>query len=368
MNNSYLTEEFSDYKKIFKKLKKVIVNNGDYILGREVYNFEKNLAKRMNAKFAITVANGTDAIILTLKALNVGKEDEVITTPYSFIASTSSIISVGAKPVFVDIKDDFNIDENKIETAITKKTKAIVPVNWAGRPCELEKIERIGKKYNLKIIQDSCHAIDSRYHGQSIVNFGDACTFSLHPLKNLNVWGDGGFILTNNLILAKKLYLMRNHGLIDRDHCEFFSMNSRLDTIQAVVANYKIKNKLTHITSTRIKNSKIYDELLSKNSNILTVKRNSNIKEVFHLYHIRVKKKRDELLKYLLSKKIDVKIHYPIPIHLQKASKFLKYKKGDFPNAELLASTSISLPIHHLISKKKIIYICKMIQKFYSNL
>ena len=160
-----------------------------------------------------------------------------------------------AKPVFVDIKRDYNIDENKIERAITKKTKAIIPVHWAGRPCEMSKIYSIAKKYKLHIIQDSAHVIGASYKKKFLVNFGDACTYSMHPLKNLNVWGDGGFIVTNKKLLAKKLYLIRNHGLKNRDNVEVFGFNSRLDTIQAAVANYKMKNKLDNITIKRIRNA-----------------------------------------------------------------------------------------------------------------
>ena len=256
LNHSYLIEQFSDYSKILKKVIKVI-KKGDYTLGNEVDKFEATISKRMKCKHTIAVGNGTDALYLTLKAYGIGINDEVITTPFTFIATVGSIVTAGAKPVFVDIKDDYNIDEKKIEKAITKKTKAIMPVHWAGRPVELRKISKIAKKYNLKLIQDSCHAIDSRYFGRSIVDFGNACTFSMHPLKNLNIWGDGGFILTNDTNLAKKLYLLRNHGLKDRNNCDFFAYNSRLDTIQAAVANYKLKNKLNNITKKRIKEIKI---------------------------------------------------------------------------------------------------------------
>ena len=167
----------------------------------------------------------------------------------------------------------------------------------------------------------------------------------MHPLKNLNIWGDGGFIITRNEKLARKIFLIRNHGLINRDTCKIFGYNSRLDTIQAVVANYKMKKKLDNITRTRIKNAHLFDRLLKKNKNIITVKRDSNLKEVFHLYQINVKK-RNELQKFLIKRGVDAKVHYPRPIHLQPAANFLKYKKGDFPKAEQIASTTLSLPVH----------------------
>ena len=212
-------------------------------------------------------------MLLSLKALGIGQGDEVITVPYTFVATVGSIVTAGAKPVFVDVKDDYNIDENQIVSAITKKTKAIMPVHWAGRPCEMDKILSIAKKYNLKVVQDSAHIIGAKYKNNYLVNYGDVCTYSMHPLKNLNVWGYGGFIVTNKKELAKKLYLIRNHGLKDRNNVEIFGYNSRLDTIQAAVANYKMKFKLDNITKKRIENSKLLDKLLAKNENVILVKR-----------------------------------------------------------------------------------------------
>jgi len=365
INHSYLVEQFADYTKIFKEIEKV-VKKGDYTLGKEVDVCEKNFAKRTGAKYAISVGNGTDALLLTLKALGIGVGDELITVTYTFVATVGSIVTAGATPVFVDIKKDYNIDENKIKSAITKKTKAIMPVHWAGRPCELDKIYSIAKKFKLHIVQDSAHVIGARFKKKHLVNFGDACTYSMHPLKNLNVWGDGGFIVTNKKPLAKKLYLIRNHGLKDRNNVEVFGFNSRLDTIQAAVANYKMKNKLDNITSKRIKNAKMLDKLLSKNKNVITIKRLKYLKEVFHLYHINVKK-RDALQKYLIKNNIDAKVHYPIPVHLQKAAKYLKYKKGDFPVSEEMANTSLSLPVHEFIDLRHIKHMVNSINNFYSK-
>ena len=365
INHSYLVEQFSDYTKIFKEIEKV-VKKGDYTLGSAVNECEKSFAKRTGAKYAISVGNGTDALLLSLKALNIGPGDEVITVPYTFIATVGSIVTAGAKPVFVDIKEDYNLDETKIVSAITKKTKAIMPVHWAGRPCELDKIYSIAKKYKLHIVQDSAHVIGARFKKKHLIKFGDVCTYSMHPLKNLNVWGDGGFIVTNKNSLAKKLYLLRNHGLQNRNNCKVFGYNSRLDTIQAVVANYKMKKKLDNITKKRIKNANTLDRFLSKNKNVVTVKRLKYLKEVFHLYHINVKK-RDSLQKYLIKNNIDAKVHYPTPIHLQRAARYLKYKKGDFPIAENMASTSLSLPVHEFIGSKHIQHMVNSIKKFYEK-
>jgi len=363
INHSYLVEQFADYSKIFKEVEKV-VKKGDYTLGKEVDLCEKIFARRTGAKHAISVGNGTDALLLSLKALEIGAGDEVITVPYTFVATVGSIVTAGAKPVFVDVKEDYNIDEKKIVAAITKKTKAIMPVHWAGRPCEMDKIFAIAKKYKLHIVQDSAHVIGAKFKNKHLINYGDTCTYSMHPLKNLNVWGDGGFIVTNKTALAKKLCLIRNHGLKDRNNVEIFGYNSRLDTIQAAVANYKMKNKLDNITSKRIKNATMLDKLLSKNEKITLVERLKYLKEVFHLYHINVKD-RDKLQKYLIKNNIDAKVHYPIPIHLQKAARYLKYKKGDFPIAEKLANTSLSLPVHEFITEKHVRHMVSVVNKFY---
>ncbi len=365
INHNYLFEQFADYSKIFREIEKV-VKRGDYTLGGKVDEFEKNFSKRVGAKHVIAVGNGTDALFLSLKALNIGKGDEVITVPYTFVATVGSIVTAGAKPVFVDIKKDYNIDEDKIIAAITKKTKAIMPVHWAGRPCELDKIKKISKKYNLKIIQDASQGIDSRFKNKQLISFGDICTYSMHPLKNLNIWGDGGFIATNSKKIADKLYLLRNHGLVNRNNSKIFGFNSRLDTIQAVVANYKLKNKLNNITKKRIKNALMFDKCFKSSLNVETVIRHNHFKEVYHLYHINVPN-RDKLQKYLIKNGVDAKVHYPIPIHLQEASKYLKYKKGDFPIAEEMAKTSMSLPVHEFIREKDIRYVANLIANFFKE-
>ena len=364
IKHNYLAEQFADYNKIFDKIKNV-VKKGDYTLGDEVIKFQENIKKITGAKFCLGVGNGTDALYLALKSFDIKKGDEVITTPFTFIATVASIVTVGAKPVFVDVKEDYNIDENLIEKAITKKTKAIMPVHWSGRPCEMTKIKKIAKKYNLKIIQDSCHAIMSKYKNKNIIDFGDICTYSMHPLKNLNVWGDGGFMVTNDKKIYKRLELMRNHGLKNRNTCLEFGYNSRLDSVQAAVANYKIKNKLKNITNSRIKNAFRLDRLLKENKNVTTVERSNHLKEVFHLYQITTKK-RNALMKFLLKHKIDAKVHYPTPIHLQPAAKHLNYKKGDFKVAEKLANTSLSLPVHEFVNENQIKKIAKLISLFYN--
>ena len=250
------------------------------------------------------------------------------------------------------------------ETEILYYTKILVPTELKLDIYRLKNIP--WPILYLKIIQDSAQAIEAKYKNRHLISYGDACAYSMHPLKNLNIWGDGGFIVTQNEKLAKKLFLLRNHGLVDRNKCEIFGFNSRLDTIQAVVANYKMKNKLKNITAKRIKNAHLFDSLLKSNPNVQVVKRFPYLKEVFHLYHINVKN-RDKLQKFLTNNSVDAKVHYPIPIHLQPAAKYLKHKRGDFPLAEKMANTSISLPVHEFIKENDIKYVVNLINKFYSK-
>ena len=241
IRHNYLSEQFQNSKKIFNLIDDVVKFN-DFTLGRYVEKFEKEFCKYQKTKYAIGVGSGTDAIFLSLKALGIKEGDEVLTPTYSFYATAGAIATTGAKPVFVDVKNDLNIDENKIEQKITKKTKAIVPVHWSGRVCEMEKILKIAKKYGLFVVEDACHAILAHDDNKKFAgNFGVTGCFSMHPLKNLNVWGDGGIITTNNKKIYEKLKLLRNHGLESRDNCKIYGYNSRLDTIQAAVGLEMIK-------------------------------------------------------------------------------------------------------------------------------
>jgi aminotransferase EvaB len=366
ISHNYLSKQFSDYKIIQNKIKKIIKFN-DFTLGSEVNKFEKNFSSLIKSKYCIGVGSGTDAIYLALKTLGLGNKDEVITTPYTFYATVNAIVQADCTPKFVDASlKDFNIDPSLIEKKITKKTKAILVVHWAGRICDMTRIKKIAKKYKLFIIEDACHAALAHNNNIMAGNFGDIGCFSMHPLKNLNVWGDGGMIVTNKNNYAEKIMLLRNHGLKNRNNIEIFGINSRLDTIQAVVANHVLK-KLNKITNARIKNAKYLDKNLKIIKEIYIPERTKKNKEVFHIYCLQVKN-RNKLAKFLTSRGIDAKIHYPIPMHLQKPSKKkYGYKKGDFPISEKLSNTTISLPVHEFIKKKELNYMIKRIKEFYSK-
>ena len=363
VKHNYLSEQFSDYKDILAKIEGVILKN-DFTLGEEVDLFERNISELTGSKFTIAVGSGTDAIRLSLLALNIGPGDEVITTPYTFHATVGAIATTGATPVFVDCDEDFNISTDKIPESLTERTKAIVPVHWAGRPVNPTKLRDISNKYSIPIIEDACHAILSHRDGINAGTIGNAGCFSLHPLKNLNAWGDGGFICTDDPQIDQQIRLLRNHGLENRESCSIFGFNSRLDTIQAVVANHLLK-KLETITQYRIKNARTLDQKLEGLNDIKIPSRSANIHEVFHLYCFQAER-RDELCNYLKNNGIDAKKHYPIPMHLQRASKYLGYKEGDFPIAEKLARRTISLPVHEFINVKQIEKMSDLIWDFYN--
>lgn len=362
INHNYLHQQFSDYEEILQKISKVILD-GDFTLGSEVDLLEEEFSLVAGTKFAVGVGSGTDALMLSLKALEIGPGDEVITTPYTFYATVGAIVTAGATPVFADIGDDYNINPNLVESVITAKTKAILPVHWSGKPCDMASINSIAKKHNLYIVEDACHAVSASYQGRPAGSLGDIGCFSFHPLKNLNVWGDGGIATTNSEELANKLRLLRNHGLVSRDECAIFAFNSRLDTIQAVVARHLLK-KLSHITDSRIANASYFDLKLENIPQIRIPLRDEAIKQVFHLYIISCED-RDELQKYLISYGVDAKVHYSIPMHLQPAAASFGYKLGDFPVCESTVKQVLSLPVHEFITQDQCARVVELIQQFY---
>ena len=365
INHNYLAEQFGDYEEIFAKLAEV-VRKGDFTLGRAVDDFESRFAEVSGSRFAIGVGSGTDALFLSLKALGVGDStnDEVITTPFTFYATIGAIVTAGARPVFVDIRDDYNIDPELIEPAITPNTKAILPVHWAGKVCDMDVINSIAEKHSVAVVEDACHAITAKYKSRFAGSFGSTGCFSMHPLKNLNVWGDGGVICTQSEELGNRLRLMRNHGLSGRDKCEIFSYNSRLDTVQAVVADHLL-DKLPDITQKRIAHAQVFDEALKELPDVTIPPRDpEKFHQVYHIYSLRFNY-RDELKNYLESNGVDAKIHYPIPMHLQPAAKQFRYKRGNFPKAEAVANSTLSLPIHEFITHEQQEKVIELIKEFY---
>lgn len=354
-------------KKIAPKLLdifKEVIGSGQFVGGSYISFFEKEMSKYLGVKYCVALNSGTDALTFAMHSLGIKRGDEVITPPNSFIASTAAIIHLGAKPVFVDVLPDQNIDFSKIENCITKKTKAIMPVHLTGRPCEMSEIMRISKKYNLKVIEDAAQSIGTKYANKKIGTIGDIGCFSAHPLKNLNALGDSGYLATNNKKIYEKIKDLSNHGMTKRNTIYRFGYVSRMDSLQAAILTFKLKN-LNNVISKRRKNFRIYYDHLDRKNIFFPLEKKYQY-NTYHTFVIQVKK-RDKLRKFLLNKKIDTSIHYPVPIHLQPAAKFLGYKKGDFPVTEHQSKNILTLPIHQDLKKSDILRICKEINLFYKK-
>lgn len=335
--------------------------SGGYIMGERLESFEKKVEEFCGVSHALGVADGSDALFLILKALDIGPGDEVITAPNSFIATAWVIVAAGAKPVFVDVAEDMNIDPALIEAAITPRTRAIIPVHLTGRPAKMDEINEIARRCNLFVIEDAAQAIGARYRGKRVGSLGMAAGFSLHPLKNLGVYGDGGLITTCDASLDAKLRKLRNHGLRNRDECEIWGFNSRLDTLQAAFAEIKL-GKLDRWNERCRQIAAAYRVELA---NYVQVPVDLPWEEcVYHNFVIRTEK-RDELMKHLKIQGVDTRVHYPIPIHLQDAAKDLGYKLGDFPNAERYANTMVSLPIYPELSEAEVAHVVSAVKSFY---
>ena len=325
---SYLRQQFSNCPDLWKNLKKFVLT-GDFTLGKELFKFEKNFARLIGTKYALGVNSGTDALKISLKAIGVMPGDEVITAANTFVATVGAITEIGAIPKFVDCDNTFCMDVNLVEKKITKKTKAIVPVHFTGYMTDMPELLKISYKYKIPIIEDACQSILGSINKKKAGTWGITGAFSLHPLKNINVWSDGGIITTSNKKLYNQMKLLRNHGLIDRDTVKINGYNSRLDTFQAVVGNWLLP-KAKKIADQRIKNAKYFDDAFSKIKQVKVPKRPKNMKVVFHLYII-FAKKRNLLYQYCLKNGIEAKIHYPKPMYLQESIKYLGHRKNDFP-------------------------------------
>ena len=363
---SYLPRQFNEQsiEQILDRLR-AFIPTGDFTLGKPVREFEERFARLIGARHAIGVNSGTDALKLSLKALGVGPDDEVITAANTFIATIGAIAENFARPVLVDCTDNFCMDVSKVEAAITPRTKAIMPVHLAGQMTDMPALMEIAARHKLPVIEDSCQCILGAIVDRNAGTFGLAGGFSLHPLKNLNVWGDGGVIVTNDDEFAVKLRRLRNHGLADRDSVVMLGCNSRLDSLQAVIGNWLI-DQVDFITTTRIKNAAYLDGELGKLSQIRLPQRYNDRRLVFHLYIV-FAERRDELLAHCRNAGVEAKVHYPIPVYRQEGLQPLGYRKGDFPVTDRHADAMISLPAHEHLTAKQLAYIVQTISDFYQS-
>lgn len=359
---SYLPAKFSPEVRaeIFAKLDDV-VRRGDFTLGREVKEFEDAFAAKIGVRHAIGVGNGTDAIEIALGAIGIQEGDEVIIPASTFIATAGAVCNVRAKPVFVDVDDNLCIDASKIEAAITSKTKVIMPVVWSGRMPDMDPICDIAKKNNLFVIEDSAQGIMSEYKGRKAGTFGALSAFSLHPLKNVSGWGDGGVIVTDNDGYAEWIRLYRNHGLIGRNTIAIAGRNSRLDTVQAVVNKY-VLDQIDWITDTRIKNAAFYDSELSKIPQVTLSARFTDRKFTYTQYE-NFYERRDELQGFLKENGVESLVHYPMPCYLNKP---FGHKLGYFPVSDWQAANKLSIPCHEHMQQDELQYTVDKIKEFYA--
>lgn len=339
-----------------------VVSQGHFVLTQEVNEFEEQAAKYVGVKHCVGLNSGTDALMMALWAHGIGKGDEVITTPVSFVATTGAIVHVGAKPVYVDVRDDQNIDPGKIEAAITPHTKAIMPVHWTGRIADMNAIMDIARKRKLLVIEDAAQTMGAYYHKKHGGSFGHAAGFSAHPLKNLNALGDGGLLGTNDDEVARKVRLYRTHGLESRDSCAMYGVNSRLDSLNAEVLKFRL-GRLKSVVDRRRRNVELYRTLIKPDR--INVPDEKPYEHNSYVMFITLADNRDRLKDHLAQHGIESLVYYGTALHLHKAAARLGYKRGDFPVAERQCDRVLALPHHQHLTEDQIAYVAEKVNKFY---
>lgn len=367
---------FLDLKVQYKSIKSEIdpaiqniLDNTAFILGKAVSDFETAFAAEHKVKHCLGVSSGTDGNHLALWALGIKAGDEVIMPANTFIATAWGATLCGAIPVFVDCeKDSYNIDPSKVESAITKKTKAIVAVHLYGQPADLDPLRTIADKHKLYLVEDCAQSHFAEYKGKRIGGLSDSASFSFYPGKNLGAYGEGGAVTTHNDEVAKKVKMLRDHGAVQKYNHEMLGHNYRMEGIQGAVLGVKLKH-LSKWTDGRRHAAKKYNELLKDCSAITLPKEMPYAKHVYHLFVVQVNdgglKRRDELVKFLGDNGIATGLHYPIPLHQQPCFNDLGYKKGDFPVTEKLAETGLSLPMYPELTAEQIGYVCDKVKSFF---
>ncbi|GAB4567961.1 MAG: DegT/DnrJ/EryC1/StrS family aminotransferase [Anaerolineales bacterium] len=339
-----LTAQYHSIKKEIDAAVIATLESGHFILGPQVVKFEESVASYLGVNHAVGLASGTDALVIALRALNIGEDDEVIIPAYTFFATAGTVMSVGAKPVIVDVDpQSYQIDVSKIEAAITSKTKAIIPVHLYGHPAEMNPVLEIARKHDLKVIEDNAQGFGAEYLGKKTGSFGDIGCLSFFPTKNLGAYGDGGAVVTNDPALAERMRMLRTHGWKKKYYSEEVGYNSRLDALQAAILQAKFPH-LDAWNQKRRELSQRYNKHLAP-LGIVTPMECDWAKHVYHLYIIRVEK-RDELQTFLRQKGVASEVYYPLPPHLAEPCRKFGYKEGDFPNAEKAAKETLALPLY----------------------
>ena len=365
------TREYNEKKSEFDNAVLGVMGRGISMLGKEVTDFEEAVKEFTGAKYAIGVASGTDGLVMASDILGFKEGKEVITSPFTFLASTSCIAKNGAKPVFVDIDEEtFSIDANKIEEKITKDTVGIIPIHLFSQMGDMDKIMDIASRHNLRVLEDSAESFGMRYKGNGsdykhAGTIGDFGVFSFFPTKTLGAYGDAGMIVTNDDNLASLAKMYRVHGASRKYHYDFIGYNSRLDSIQAAILQVKIKY-INDAIQNRDRIAKLYIDRLQDCEFIKIPRISENQKPVYYVFNV-LAKRRDELSEYLKANEIGNSIYYPIPLHLQKCFEYLGHKKGDFPVAERICDNIIALPIYPEITVEEVEFVCETIKKFYKK-
>lgn len=341
-----------------------VLAEGHWVGGPEIEELESALARLCGVAHAVALNSGTDALALGMAALGIGPGDEVITPPNSFIASTAAIVQLGARPVFVDVDEDQNIDPARIEGAITPRTKAVMPVHLTGRIADMAPILEIAERHGLWVVEDAAQAVGSRYDGRMSGSLGQIGCFSTHPLKNLNACGDGGFLTTDDEAVAEAVRAARNHGLVTRDTVARFGQVSRMDSLQAAILRFRL-GRLDDIIARRRANAALYRERLDP-SHVFVPAERERAFDTYHTFVIQADR-RDKLQAFLRDRGIGTAIHYPVPIHLQPAAADLGYRAGDFPVTERQAGLILTLPINQTLSPEDVIYVADQVNAFFGS-
>jgi dTDP-4-amino-4,6-dideoxygalactose transaminase len=358
-----------DLKKQYQSIKdeinaaiEQVILDTNFILGYQVERLEQDVSRYYNVKYAVGVASGTDALVLSLIACGIGQGDDVITTPFTFIATAEAISRIGATPIFCDIDEKtYNLDPDKVRKKITPSTRAILPVHLYGLACDMEEILTLAREYNLKVIEDCCQAFGAEYKGKKIGSLGNAGCLSFFPGKNLGAYGDGGMVITNEEEIAWKIRMLRNHGSKAKYYYGMHGFNSRLDTMQAAILLVKLRY-IDNWIKRRQENAGLYNQMLS-NMDVICPFVPDYARHCFNYYTIRLKKDRDIVQKYLTKNGIAHAIYYPLCLHLQEIYKNLAYKNNDFPVAERLQGEVLSLPMYPELTLEEIKKICQVIGK-----
>jgi dTDP-4-amino-4,6-dideoxygalactose transaminase len=361
---SPLAQQYADPESIFQELRE-LVRSGDFTLGKPVGEFERMFAEMCGVGHAIGVGSGTDACKIPLKALGIGPGDEVLTCANTFWATVGAINEVGATPTFVDADESFCLDVEQLEAAITPRTKALMPVHLTGDVANMPRVMQIAAKHKLPVVEDGCQSLLGEWQGKKVGTFGVAAAFSMHPLKVINVWGDAGVIITNDAEMDGKCRLLRNHGLKNRDEMEIFGYNTRLDSVQAVVGKFIVR-QTRWIVEERAKKAARYDAGLKGITGVRIPPRNPKTKNVYLLYVLLVDH-RDELVRYCIERGIEAKVHYPIPLYQQKALSHLGLKPGRFPVTDRHAKECITFPVDQHKTDAEQDYVIETVRNFYAG-